>query len=330
MKYYAGIDVGGTKIYSVVIDEQAKILSRSKMKTKKEEGFDSVVSRIELCYAEAVEKSGVNEQDIVAIGMGVPSPVNVKDGILIFAPNLGWKNVEFSRIMFEKLKKPIFIDNDVNMGTFGEMMSLKDNPYNSIYGIFMGTGVGGGYILDGNIVRGTNYTAGEVGHMTIDYTGDRCTCGRKGCLETIAGKVGIINNIKKHLNHTKDKTILDKISPNWRKGVGSSALRKAYEKKDKFVVKALDTAAKAIGIAMGSLVNAVGVQAFIIGGGIIEEMGNLLLPIIKKNMEKYSIGNGANGVDVIKSSLDDDAVAFGGAKFVSMDEKAEYLYPKQK
>ena len=277
------------------------------------------------CYKIVIEKSGINESEIVSVGMAVPSSVDINKGILKYAPNLGLKDIEIAKLMKEKINKPIFVDNDVNMGVFGEYTLGAGKGFNHIYGLFVGTGIGGGYIYNGNIIRGVNYTAGEIGHMIVKIGGPDCNCGRAGCLEAIAGKVGIINYIGKQVEKKNNKTLLTEISPNWKKSVGSSALKKCYDSGDKIVVKALTRAAKTIGIACANLINVVGIEAIILGGGVIEEMGDILMPIIIENTEKYCIADGSKGVKIVKASLGDDSVALGAAWFTSLPEKQHFL-----
>jgi glucokinase len=325
MNYYAGIDLGGTKIYSVIIDEKGTILGRAKVKTKHKLGFDSVIERIVKCYRAALENSSVKDTNVAAIGMGVPSAVNIEKGIMLFAPNLDWKNVPLAQIINEKLGKPVFIENDVNIGTFGEYINGVAGKYRFIYGIFMGTGVGGGYIVDGNIIRGPNFTAGEIGHMKIKMGGSRCGCGSRGCLESIAGKVGIIKYMKKLVDKEKEKTLMQKLNPDWRNGIGSSDIKTCLEKNDKVVEKALVRSAHAVGLAISNLINAIGIEAVILGGGVIEEIGDELVPIIKQYMIENCIAGGAKGIELILSTLGDDAVAYGAARFVSLPEKKQLL-----
>ena len=121
MDYYAGIDVGGTKIYSVIIDTAGRRLSRAKVKTGHDHDFDSVMKRIRECYDKALEKAELEDSDIKALGAAVPSAVNLESGTIIHAPNLGWKNIKAPEIFYKMFGKPVFLDNDVNLGTFGEI-----------------------------------------------------------------------------------------------------------------------------------------------------------------------------------------------------------------
>ena len=177
MNFYAGIDLGGTKTYCVIIDEKGNIIAREKMKIGTDKDINRILDIVAECYKAAISRANLSESDICAAGMAVPSAVNTEKQILLNAPNLGWKNIKIGEIMTEKIKKPVFVDNDVNLGTFGEYTFGKANKYKNVYGIFVGTGVGGGYIHDGKIVRGASFTAGEIGHMIIKQGGPICNCG---------------------------------------------------------------------------------------------------------------------------------------------------------
>jgi len=326
MNYYAGIDVGGTKIYAVIINEEGQILSRAKLKTGANTKFEVVLKRILECYHTACSKANIREEEIQAVGLAVPSSIDSERRIIKHAPNLGWINVEIGNILKKKFGKAGFVDNDVNMGTFGEYHFGTGKGYNSVYGMFVGTGIGGGYIFKGEIIRGVNYTASEVGHLIIKLDGPRCNCGNKGCLEAIAAKVGMIKYMKKLVDKDGKKTVIEKIAPNWRTTVGSSALRKAFTKKDTVVIKALKRSAKAIGVAAANLVTLTGVEVIIMGGGVIEELGNFFMPLIKESMLKHTFADGAQGVQLLQSTLGDDAVALGAAWFVRLPEKHDMLF----
>ncbi len=330
MKYYAGIDVGGTKIYALVITEEGKILGRAKLKTGGDTKFDVVFKRILDCYDTACRNSAIEKNRIEAIGLAVPSSIDRVQRLIKHAPNLGWENIKFSEPLKEGFRKPVFLDNDVNMGVFGEYHFGAGKGLKSIYGMFVGTGIGGGYVFNGEIVRGIGYTAGEAGHMIIKMDGPRCNCGNKGCLEAIAAKAGMIKYMKNLVDAQGKKTLLEKLDPNWRNTIRSSAIRKAFNKKDKVVLKALRRSANAIGIAAANLVSVVGVDAIIIGGGVVEELGEFFMPIIKKSMFKHAFADGANGVALLQSQLGDDAVALGAAWFVRLPEKQNMLFQNER
>lgn len=313
MNFYAGIDLGGTKTYCVIIDEKGNIIAREKMKIGTDKDINRILDIVAECYKAAISRANLSESDICAAGMAVPSAVNTEKQILLNAPNLGWKNIKIGEIMTEKIKKPVFVDNDVNLGTFGEYTFGKANKYKNVYGIFVGTGVGGGYIHDGKIIRGASFTAGEIGHMIIKQGGPICNCGNHGCLEAIAGKVGIIKYIERKVDEKGKTTKLDEIVPDWRNTVGASALHKAIKSKDKLTIKAIERSAEAIGVACANVINTIGIDAIILGGGIIEELSDIYLPVIRLTIQECSMANGGSNFPVIISELGDDAVALGAA-----------------
>ncbi len=325
MKYYGGIDLGGTKAYSIIIDENNRILARSKVKIKAK-NIDSVVNKIHSCFSESVDESGIKPDKIETVGVAVPSPVNIEKGLMLYAPNLGLKNIKLGSILSKSLKKPVLIDNDVNMGTYGEYSILKDKNFTSVYGVFTGTGIGGGYIVNGEIMRGRNFTAGEIGHMIVQIDGPKCNCGNNGCLEAIASKTGIIKNIMKLQYETGKISMINEVYPDWQKGVNSSSLKKCYKANDAIVVKSIKLASRAIGIALANVVNLIGVDAVILGGGLYESLYKEMTPIIREFMLQCSISNGARDVRLIKSALEDDAVSFGAAKYASLPRNKSFLF----
>ncbi len=326
MGYFAGIDVGGTKIYAVVIDETGAILGRAKVKIGQDTRFDTVLNLMNDCYRAAVSNAGLNEAQILAVGASAPASVDRLYRVIPHAPNLRWKDVKFSVPMKDTFHKPFFLDNDVNMGAFAEFHLGAGKHYHSIYAMFIGTGIGGGYIVDGGIIWGLNYTAGEVGHTVIKIGGQRCSCGNRGCLESVSAKSGMIKFMKNAVDKHGQRTLLDKLEPDWRVSVGSSALRKAWKKHDLVVTQALKRSADGIGIAAANLISITGVDAIILGGGLIEEFEDFYLPRIKKVMIKNTMANGAKGVGLLKAKLGDDAVALGCAWFVRLPQNQELLF----
>jgi glucokinase len=270
----------------------------------------------------ACQKASLEPSDIQAVGVTVPSSVDYERKTIIHAPNLGWISLPFEPLLKEAFHKPAFIDNDVVMGTFGECHLGVGKGYHRVYGMFIGTGIGGGYLVNGEIVRGIN----EVGHHIVKMNGPRCSCGNRGCLESIAAKSGMISFMQKRVKDKGEKTILDKLAPNWKTTVGSSALRKAVKKRDKVVIRALERSAEAIGVAIGNLVTLVGVDAIILGGGIIEELSEFFFPRIKESMHANTFADRARDVELLQSTLGDDAVALGAAWFVRLPEHRNQLF----
>ncbi len=318
MAYYAGIDVGGTKILTV-ITEDLKIIGKHKIKTK---NGKSLIESISYCYQEALSTAKIDQKDISAVGIGMPSSINQETRKLLSAPNLGIADINIYDLLMPVFNKPLFIDNDVNMGIYGEYCCSDIKQFKSIYGIFLGTGVGGGYIANGTVVRGHGFTAGEIGHIIVNIDGRKCNCGNRGCLETIAGKNGIIQYIKK----SKDKPVfLNKINPDWKKTLGYKDLYKAYIKGDIAVIMAVNNMAKAVGVTCANIINMIGADAIIIGGGAIDYFGSIIIDRIKRTAIKSAIGSGGDNVLIKPASLGENSVTLGCVSFVSDKNNKKFL-----
>jgi len=315
--YKIGIDLGGTKIYGIISDINGKIINRVKVKTAVKDGYQTILNQIQELAVELTDKAKLSFTEIDSIGVAAPSAIDTNQGVLLHAPNLNWHLLPMRDDLSRLMKKPVWLDNDVNMGLYGEYHIASNKNWNQIYGIFVGTGVGGAYISQGELVRGHNFTAGEIGHITLKIDGPLCNCGQKGCLEAIAGKIGIIRYIAKKIDKSHQSTLLDEISPTWRQGVGSGALKKAWLANDSLTVKAMTRAAKALGIAAASVINLIGVDAIIFGGGVMEEMGDLLIPTIRAYMDRHAMANGSQNVDLHLAQLGDDSIALGAALYSS-------------
>src|SRR5262245_3613432 len=169
--YLVGVDLGGTKILSGVFDSNLECLARMKLSTKADRGQDQVIDRVARCVQDAVDECDLSMKQIRGVGIGAPGAVDADEGRVIFAPNLGWKDIPLKKALEKKLDVPVFVQNDCKLQTLGVYdAELKGKPRHLI-GIFLGTGIGAGLILDGKPFTGHNGTAGEVGHMVIDING---------------------------------------------------------------------------------------------------------------------------------------------------------------
>ena len=172
-----GVDMGGTKILSAVIDAEGNILGTAKVPTKAKKGASEVIDRIADSVRKAIDKSGVAAESIQAIGIGAPGPLDPATGVVIFAPNLGWRDVPLKAELEARVGFPTFVDNDVNVGTLGEHVFGAGRGVQNVVGIFVGTGIGGGIILQGELFHGASKTAGEIGENYCQGRWPRCGCG---------------------------------------------------------------------------------------------------------------------------------------------------------
>src|SRR3989440_889794 len=268
--YVVGVDLGGTKILAGIFNGGLECIGIAKVSTKSQRGVQAVVDRIERCVRDAVDEADLSLKQVRGVGIGAPGAVDFGTGTVIFAPNLeGWKEVPLKKELEKQLGVPVFVENDGNIAVLGvHVAELKSKPRNVI-GIFVGTGIGGGLIINGELYSGFNHTAGEIGHMVIEVSGPKCGCGNKGCFEALASRTAIFQQIKAGIK-SGQKTLLTEMLGDDLTDLRSGDLRKAIRRGDKFVDRIVEGAAEYIGIAAANLINVLGPEVVVLGGGVIE------------------------------------------------------------
>jgi glucokinase len=312
-EYVVGVDLGGTKILSGVFTASSlKFVGRSKMSTKAERGPEAVIERIAHCVQDAIDECDLNLKQVRGIGIGSPGSIDSENGKVIFAGNLGWKDLSLKKELEKKLEVPVFLHNDCNVCALGvHEVELEGKPKNMI-GVFLGTGIGGGLILDGKLFTGFNRTAGEVGHMVLEIDGPKCTCGNRGCWEALSSRSALFRQVQEAVKGG-EKTVLTEMLGNDLKDMRSGDLRKAIKQGDKLVEHIVEEAAKYSGIAIASLINILSPEVVVIGGGLMDALENEMLSIIVKNAREHAFPGTDKGVKILASKLGDDAGITGGA-----------------
>jgi glucokinase len=317
-KPVVGVDLGGTKILAAVVNKEGKLLSRAKKSTKADKDPDQVLDRICLVIREAVEEADLTINDIAAIGAGSPGPLDPETGIIIVAPNLGWKNVDLKGKLEGEFKLPTFIDNDVNVGTLGEHRLGAGKGVANLIGIFVGTGIGGGIIIDNKLYTGFNKTAGEVGHIILQpKDGPKCGCGNIGCMEALASRTAIDRMIREQLDNGK-KSVITSLLKDKNARIKSGVLRDAMEHDDKVVSKALKKATYYLGVGVAGLINLLSPEMIILGGGVVEAMPDFFTSEVEKVAVKHSFPNASKNVRFVPARLGDDAGVLGAAVMAQM------------
>ncbi len=309
---YIGVDLGGTKILAGVFTSQLRLLQTAKLSTKSERGFDAVVDRIDRCVRDAVDEADMNLKQVRAVGIGAPGAVNPENGEVIFAPNLEWRDAPLKKELEKRLGIPVFVENDCNACTLGvHEVELKGKPRN-VLGIFLGTGIGGGLILEGELFRGFNGTAGEIGHMVLQVGGPKCGCGNNGCFEALASRTAIFRDIQQRVKEGQ-KTLLTDWLGNDLSELRSGDLRKALRKGDKLVEKVVEDAAEFTGIAVSNLINLLNPEVVVLGGGVIDALEDEMMAIIVETALDSAMPGTTKGIEIIASDLGDNAGVTGGA-----------------
>ena len=312
-EYFVGVDLGGTKILSGVFKKSLECVETAKLSTKPERGVDRIVERIARNITTAVDEADLTLKDIAGVGIGAPGAVDFEAGTVIFAPNLeGWKNVPLKKALEKLLDVPVFVENDGNIAVLGvHVAEFKSKP-RSMIGIFVGTGIGGGLMVNGELYSGFSHTAGEIGHMVLDVNGPKCGCGNKGCFEALASRTAIFQQIKAGVKDGQKTSLTERLG-NDLEGLRSGDLRKALRNGDKLVDRVVEGAAEYIGIGVANLVNIFNPEVVVLGGGVVEALEDEMMSIIVETAQDYAMPGTMEGVEIVASKLGDKAGITGAA-----------------
>jgi glucokinase len=305
--YWIGVDLGGTKILAGLFDEQFQVLARNKQPTPAEQGAPAVFANIAKAVDALLAETKVDATLVRGLGMGMPGQVDPRSGMVRFAPNLNWRDLEIAPLLPKSWTWPVKLGNDVQLGTYGEFTHGAAKGARDVVGIFVGTGVGGGLILNGELYSGFNFNAGEVGHTIVHW--------RKGTeLEAVAGRRSITARAAQMMADSPKR-----IRKGWKNldpaSVKSSHLAELYQKNDPVAVQLIDDAARALGSAVASAVNLLSPEMIVIGGGLAGALGESFLERIWEIAQRYTLPRATEGVRCVAASLGDDSGIFGAAAF---------------
>lgn len=309
-EFMIGIDLGGTKILAAVIDKDGLILSRAKKRTKAEKGEDSVLKRLVSASHEAMDTAGVKPEQVMGIGMGCPGPLNPVKGIIHEAPNLGWKDFHLKEAMENALGLQTHLFNDVNAGTWGEYKLGAGQGCNSCIGVFVGTGIGGGIVIDGKLHDGASFCAGEVGHICLDPNGPVCGCGARGCMEAFASRTALTRDIWTEIKRGKKSVISDSVKKSGEQ-IRSKILRDAYLGGDEVVCKTIDNSLNYLADGLTSIVHILNPEKIILGGGVVEALGEVYMEKVSQRMKRRAFKSMMAPLEIVEARLGDDAGILG-------------------
>lgn len=310
-KFIVSVDMGGTKILASVINSKKGIITRQKKPTDIENGTKVYVKDIAELVKKVVKSSKLDAKNIVAVCLGVPGSVNPQTGIIGLAPNLGIKNYKMKAELEKLIPYPVLLENDVNLGVLGIKNYGVGKDATNMLAVFVGTGIGGGVVIDKKMYRGNSFVAGEIGHMLVQKNGPKCGCGKKGCFEALASRTAIVNNIIYDIKKLKKRSVLSELVKS-NERIKSGSLKNAIEKKDKVVTKRITDACEVIGDVLASVCNLMNFDKIVLGGGVIEALGDFMLPKIREQFNKQVFDAAGKGVKIVPSKLADDAAIYGG------------------
>lgn len=313
--YTIGVDLGGTKILAAVVDENGVVIGSAKKRTQSEDGPDAVLKRIIKTMQEAVETSGVGLSDVKAIGLGAPGVIDMETATVVSATNMpGWKNIEVGKALRQWHNVPVWLSNDVRVATFGEQLVGMGRGVKNFVAIFVGTGIGGGIVIDGKIYVGGRGSAGEIGHMIVLADGPFAVGGSvRGSIEAIASRAAVERDLRVAMANGRE-SVLPTLVPDINAKFTSSILAKAVERGDALTIQVLQRMAHYLGLHAASIINAFDPEMLIYGGGVIEALGEWMLSPIRSIALQYSLNKlNLDKVRIVESKLGASAGIVGAA-----------------
>ena len=307
--YNICLDVGGTKVLGAIFNEKDEIIYRLKKRSKSGgDGSADVEKVIVSVVEEMIKKSGIERDKLNAIASCAPGVIDQDRGVVLFTPNLPWRDYDMAASMRSKFGVPFYVGNDVNLGVLGEYHFGAGRGYKNIVGFFVGTGMGGGLVLNGSLFTGNQFKAAEYGHMVLDPEGPLCNCGQRGCLEAFSSKQGMSAYIRQQAARGRETLMADAV----KDGVfRSKALKQALKEKDKVAMEAVDRACHWLAVAAGNMINVISPDLILFGGGGIEALGDLFLEKILAEVDRYCMPAIRSTVDIKIADLGDDSILYG-------------------
>ena len=312
MKRYAiGIDLGGTKILTALVNrETGEVVDFVKKKTKKEKGASKIIHKMVESIEELLSNNNLEQKDISSIGVGAAGQNDRENGILIAAPNLDCYNLNIRKELQNHFNIPVYLGNDVEIAAIGEMKFGAAKGCKDFVCVFVGTGVGSAIVKNGQIITGATGTAGEIGHIIVDLNGRPCACGAHGCLEAYASRSAIETRIEGALKKGRKSCISEYLEEG--KNITSSMIQKSIEREDDLVTQCVAEAAEYLSGGIASIINFINPELIVLGGGLINAVDFFYQKTIKKARAK-SLPVPAEKIEFKKATLGDFSGVIGAA-----------------
>ena len=307
-----GIDLGGMSAKAAVLSDGV-LAGKSRVETNADDAPDQTAVGLVKLAAEAAESAGVKFEQVQAIGIGAPGVIDSANGAVVYWSNFDWRDVRLAELVRKHSGKPVYITNDANAAALGEAKFGAGMPYRDSVLVTLGTGVGGGIILNGKLFEGFRSAGAEIGHMTVQQDGDLCTCGRKGCYERYASTAGLIRRTREVMQAYPESGMW-KIAPDLNKVDGRTAFD-AMRQGDAVAKRVVSDYVGYVGEGIVNLVNLLRPRAVIIGGGISAEGETLLAPLREYVYPRIYVSETYAALDIVCAKLGNDAGLYGAAQF---------------
>ncbi|MFN8665563.1 MAG: ROK family protein [Gemmatimonadaceae bacterium] len=313
-KYIVGVDLGGTNIVvGACAEDGSKDYAMRSEPTRSDQGADAVVDRmvrmIETAIKETMAETGAKRDDFVGVGVGSPGPLDREKGIIITTPNLGWVNFPLRDAIADRVGLPVKIDNDANCATLGEWWMGAAKGGRNVVGVTIGTGIGGGLILEGRLYHGSSDIAGEIGHTTIDVTGRRCKCGNYGCLEAYASGPSIAERAREQLQGDHGSIMYQLVHGELER-LTAAIVYDAAKKGDETALEVVRETARFLGAGLANLLNVFNPDVVVIAGGVTQAGATLFEPL-KREVRKRAFAAAVDACRIVPGSLPGNAGVVG-------------------
>lgn len=302
------VDLGGTQIRTALFDRQGKIIHRQRRDTLAAEGLQPVLERIKTSIREVASEQGTE-----AITIGCPGPLNPWEGIVYRPPNLpGWRDVPLALLMQQDFGVPVYLENDANLAAMGEHRFGAGRGFSDLVYMTISTGIGGGIISGGKLLRGAKGMAGEVGHMVLDAdeSAPMCGCGNRGCLEALANGPAIARQARERIAAGEKSAMLGLVNGDPQR-ITARIVAQAAEAGDPLARELMEGVGYYIGLGISILINVLNPQAIILGGGVSQSLPLFQKPL-EAAVEAHALPSARNGVRLLPAALGDDSGLFGG------------------
>lgn len=309
---FVGIDLGGTFIKTAVVSEDGEVLGKVSLPTESEHGPEHVMNVMADSVGQALREATVLKSVVRACGVGAPGPMNWKSGVVYSPPNLpGWKDVPLAEEMAKRLSIPTYVDNDANVACFGEYWSGAGRGVESMCMLTLGTGVGGGIVVFGKLLRGIDGTAAEIGHIKVERDGRSCGCGGMGCLESYASVTGLVRTARKGLEEGEASTLRDATGGDLDALTGKM-VSDAAQAGDGFATYVIEETGRWIGTGVASLINLLNPERVVLAGGMIDA-GEMLFKPIREIAVQEAFEVPAKRAKIVAAELGGNAGVVGAA-----------------
>lgn len=302
---YIGIDLGGTNIQCGVWVKD-KLVARDGTKTKPEQGADAVLDRIVKLADKVLDEASIKRRNVAGLGIGAPGAIDVKRGVVLRAPNIGWHDYDLKSALGEKAGLPVVVDNDVNVGAWGERQAGAAQGVDDLLAIFVGTGIGGGLVLNGELYHGAHSTAGEIGFMVMVPSAGK---GRR-TLEDLASRTHVVRRLVYLIETGYKSAITDMVEGDYSK-VRSKIISQAVKAKDPLTLEVVEHAAETVGWAAASVATTLSLETVVLGGGLTEALGDWWVKRVEATFMDYVYPEAMQACKIVASKLEDDAGPVG-------------------